>query len=482
MKRYDYDFAVIGGGAAGLTAAAGAARLGAKTLLIEKEQALGGDCLHFGCVPSKTLIRSARIFHLLNRTEQFGLPAVVPGPVDFARVAERIASVIAQIQPHDSHERFQGMGVTVVTGAPVFADEHAVDCNGKRLSAEKWLIATGSSPSLPTIAGLGEVPHLTNREIFSLKQLPEALVILGAGPIAMEMAQAFQRLGSRVTVLQRNTQILSREDRDMADALQQVLEQEGVVFHLGSKLQRVRNTGATKEVTIETATGKIETITGSDILVALGRTSNIEGLGLERLEIEATGRGIAVDSRLRTRQGHIFAAGDAIGGYQFTHAAGYEGSIVLTNAVMHLPRRADYRWMPWCTYTDPELAGIGMTEKAASAAGISYRVWQEEFSANDRALAENETIGRVKLLVGKNGKPLGVQVLGTHAGELLGEWVAVCTGGLGLARLAGAIHPYPTLGEINKKVTGAIYAEKLFSDRVKKALRVLFRYRGPVIE
>jgi pyruvate/2-oxoglutarate dehydrogenase complex dihydrolipoamide dehydrogenase (E3) component len=480
MAKFDYDFGVIGGGAAGLTAASGAAQLGARTVLIEKEEALGGDCLHFGCVPSKTLIKSAKVYHLLKKTEQYGLPSVTPDPVNFADVAARIASVIAKIQEHDSHERFTSLGVTVLRGSPHFLEDHTVSCDNKKITAGKWLIATGSSPAIPPLPGLETVPYLTNREIFSLKNLPESLIILGAGPIAVEMAQAFNRLGSKVTVLQRNTQILSREDKDMADALLDVLQEEGIAFHLGCRLEQVQENHGVKEVAIKTSSQDDLVVQGKEILVALGRSANIDELGLNQLEISASTKGIEVDARLRTHRKHIFAAGDVIGGFQFTHAAGYEGSIVLSNAVLHLPRKADYRCMPWCTYTEPELAGIGMNEKTATAAGLSYRVWTEEFAANDRALAESEATGKVKLLIGENGKPIGAHVLGPHAGDLLSEWIAIFNGNLGLSKIAGAIHPYPTLSEINKKVVGAIYGEKLFSEKVKKALRFLFHYRGIV--
>jgi pyruvate/2-oxoglutarate dehydrogenase complex dihydrolipoamide dehydrogenase (E3) component len=478
MAAYDYDFAVIGGGAAGLTAASGAAQLGARVLLIEKEVALGGDCLHFGCVPSKTLIKTAHVYHLLKNSESFGLPPAIVGPVEFSRVAERIQSVIAHIRKHDSVERFNTLGVEVRFGSPSFIDEHTVSWDGKRVSAAKWLIATGSSPAVPMLAGLETVPYLTNREIFSLNRLPDSLLILGAGPIAVEMGQAFSRLGTKVTILQRGRQILSREDADMADGVRKVLEQEGVIFHLGCTLMRARNLGSAREVTIRTEAGETLAVTGSEILVALGRSANTAGLGLDRIGIGSSDKGIVVDARLRTRQKHIFAAGDVIGGYQFTHAAGYEGSIVVSNAILHLPRRANYSRMPWCTYTAPELASIGMNEKAATAAGLRYRVWTEEFIGNDRGLAEQETAGWVKLLVGKDGKPLGAQIFGPHAGELLAEWIAVFNGNLGLSTIAGATHPYPTLSEINKKVVGAIYAEKIFSDKTRKILKFLFHYGG----
>ncbi len=478
MTRFDYDIGVIGGGAAGLTVASGAAQLGARTVLIEKEELLGGDCLHYGCVPSKTLIRSANVYHQMKRGEDFGLPPVHPDPVDFSLVARRIRSVIEKIQHHDSIERFTGLGVAVKFGEPRFADEHKLMLGAASLSAGKWVLATGSSAAIPPVSGLAEVSYLTNRDIFSLERLPETLVILGAGAIAVEMAQAFCRLGSKVVVIQRAEQILSKEDRDMADTVMHVLQQEGVVFHLGCTIISVSEHGLTKQVLIRRADGDEQVITGSHLLVALGRRVNTDGLGLEKAGVHHSGRGIEVDGRLRTSRKHIYAAGDVIGGYQFTHAAGYEGGIVVSNAVFNLPRATSYTWMPWCTYTAPELASIGLNEKRARAQGIEYTVHQEAFADNDRAQAEGATAGRIKLLLNKKGKPLGVQLLGHRGGDLLSEWVAVLNGNVRLSRLAGAIHPYPTLGEINKRVVGSLLSEKIFSDSVRKILRLLFRYRG----
>ncbi|MBW1791405.1 MAG: FAD-dependent oxidoreductase [Deltaproteobacteria bacterium] len=478
MADFDYDIGILGGGAAGLTVASGASQLGAKTLLIEKEKELGGDCLHFGCVPSKTLIKTAHVYHLMKHADRFGLPPVTPQPVDFCKVAERIQNVISVIQKHDSVERFCQLGVKVNFGSPHFTDEHTVDLDGKSITAKTWLIATGSSPAAPPLEGLDTVPYLTNKEIFSLDTLPESLIILGAGPIAIEMAQAFCRLGSKVTVLQRSGQILSKEDKDMADEVMKVREQEGVTFHLGCTMNKARDLGNSREVSITTASGKNINVNSSEILVALGRSINTEGLGLEHIGVEYSRKGIEVDKRLHTSQKHIYAAGDVIGGYQFTHAAGYEGGIVISNAVFHLPRKTDYTWMPWCTYTGPELASIGMNEKMAQAAGVEYRVWTENFGDNDRSLAEGEETGKIKLLIGEKGKPIGVQILGPHAGDLLAEWVAVLNGGLKLSGLAGSIHPYPTIAEINKKVVGAVFSEKIFSDKVKKGLKFLFSFKG----
>lgn len=478
MADYDYDIGIIGGGAAGLTVASGAAQLGVKTLLVEKEEALGGDCLHYGCVPSKTLIKTAHVYHLMKSGPKFGLPAISPPPVDFREVSSRIKSVIAVIQKHDSMERFCKLGAKVEFGDPVFTDEHAVNLGGRSVSARTWVIATGSSPAAPSIQGLDATPYLTNRDIFYLDKLPGSMIILGAGPIAAEMAQAFCRLGTRVTVIQRSGQILSKEDRDMADIVKQGMEEEGVVFQMNTSLVRVRDLGNEREVVVKDASGEIKSLRAEEILVALGRSPNVERLGLEKIDVPFDRKGIKVNSYLKTRHKHIYAAGDVIGGYQFTHVAGYEGGVVLSNAVFHLPRKTNYTYVPWCTYTHPELAGIGMNEKAAQKAGIDYTLSQEEFSANDRGLAEGESVGRIKLLLDKKENPIGVQILGPHAGDLLGEWVAAMNGKVGLSKIASAIHPYPTLGEINKKVAGTVFSPKIFSSTVKKGLKFFFSFKG----
>jgi len=478
MADYDFDIGVIGGGAAGLTVTAGAAQAGAKTLLVEKEKELGGDCLHYGCVPSKTLIRTAHVYHLMKSSREYGLPGVELPPVDYREVANRIQSVINTIQEHDSVERFCKLGARVEFGDPTFTDEHTIRLNGATFSAKAWVLSTGSSPAIPQIEGLDKTPYITNKEIFSLDHLPKSLIILGAGPIAIEMAQAFCRLGAKVSVVQRSNQILSKEDKDMADAVKEVLQAEGVTFYLNSSVVAVRDLGNEREVVLKNGVNKTIQLRGEKILVAMGREANVEGLGLEELGIEFSGKGIQVDKRLRTKQKHIYAAGDVTGEYQFTHAAGYEGGVVFTNAIFHLPRKVDYTFLPWCTYTDPELASIGMNEKAAEAAGIQYAVWTEEFKDNDRSLAEGEKVGKIKMILDEKEKPIGVQILGPQAGELLGEWVAVLNGKVKLSTLASAVHPYPTLGEINKRVAGTFFSPKIFSDRVKKGLKLFFNLKG----
>jgi pyruvate/2-oxoglutarate dehydrogenase complex dihydrolipoamide dehydrogenase (E3) component len=478
MADYEYDIGVIGGGAAGLTVTSGAAQLGAKTLLIEKEKVLGGDCLHFGCVPSKTLIKTAHVYHMMKTAEKFGLPQVNVPPVDFKTVSSRIKSVISDIQKHDSEERFCDLGAKVEFGDPDFLDEHSVRLNGKTVSAKNWVIATGSSPFVPPIKGLDKTSYITNKEIFYMNHLPKSMIIIGGGPIGSEMGQAFNRLGTKVYIVDLGDQILAKEDKDMADTVKQVMESEGVLFYLNASVEAVKDVGNEKEVMIKSNEGKSVTLKAESVMVAVGRTPNINGLGLEGIGVKVDRAGIEVDKRLRTNHKHIYAAGDVNGGFLFTHAAGYEGGIVVSNAVFRLPRKTDYTYLPWCTYTDPELASIGMNEKSAEAAGIDYSIWHEEFKDNDRSLAEGERIGKIKMLLDEKEKPIGVQILGPHAGDLVSEWVAVLNGKVKLSTLAAAVHPYPTIGEINKKIAGTFFTPKIFSDRIKKGLKFFFNLKG----
>jgi len=478
-RTYDYDMGILGGGATGLTVAAGSAQLGAKTILIEKESALGGDCLHYSCVPSKTLIRTGQVYHEMKHAERFGLPTVDVPPVDYRKIAGRIRSVIHRIQKHDSEERFCRLGTRVVFGEAHFVDEYTVRLNGQRISAKYWTVATGSSPAVPSIEGLDRTPYLTNRDLFSLDRLPRSLISLGGGPIGIEMAQAFNRLGTRVQVVEQGGQILSKEDGELADRWMAVRAREGIVFHLNATIQEVRDLGAKRQVVIQADDGRMRASEAEAILVAAGRTANVEGLGLENIEVACNHRGVKVDEQLRTlKHKHIFAAGDVTGSYLFTHAAGYESSVVMTNALFKIHRKADYTLLPWCTYTQPELASIGMNETRAGKARIDYKVHAEDFAANDRSLAEGEDVGRVKLILDGKERPLGVQTLGPHAGDLVSEWVAALAGGVKLSTMAAAVHPYPTFGEINERVAGNDLSEKIFSDKVKKTLKFFYGFKG----
>jgi pyruvate/2-oxoglutarate dehydrogenase complex dihydrolipoamide dehydrogenase (E3) component len=482
MTDYDYDIGIIGGGAGGLTVAAGAAQLGARTILIEKEKELGGDCLHFGCVPSKTLIKSAHVYHLMKNAKKFGLPQVSPPPVNFRNISARIKSVISTIQQHDSEERFCSLGARVEFGQPYFTDAHAVRLNGNTHTAKNWIIASGSSADIPPIKGLDKTPFITNREIFYLDQLPKSMIVMGAGPVGIEMAQAFNRFGTAVTVVGRAPQILPKDDPDLTDEVMDILSAEGVKFYTSHSIEAVSDLGHQRQVTLKGKTGNTLSLKAQMLLVALGRAANVEGLGLDTIGIEHDRRGIKIDQRMRTNHKHIYAVGDVNGGFQFTHAAGYEGGIVISNAIFRLPRKADYTYMPWCTYTDPPLGNIGMTEKMARAAGVNYTVWTEEFKGNDRSQAEGEKKGKIKMILNEKEKPIGVQILGSHAGDLLAEWVAVLNGKVKLATLAAAVHPYPTIGEINKRVAGNFFSPKIFSKKMQKGLKFFFHLKGRACE
>jgi len=480
MAVYDYDLGILGGGSAGLTAAAGAAQFGAKTILVEKAKKLGGDCLHFGCVPSKTLIRTAGVWSLARRAKEFGLPEVGLPPVSLAAVMDRVRSVIDRIQEHDSPERFCRLGAAVRFGAPRFVDDRTVSVDGDRLTARSWIVATGSSPSVPPVEGLADVPYWTNETVFSQTELPGHLLVLGGGPVGVEMAQAFRRLGSKVTIVEYADQVLGREDPDVAAILRSRLEGEGVTVLTGTRAIKAAFVGSIVHLQVGPAKGEGEarTIEGDALLVAAGRKANVEGLELSAAGVAFSPRGVPADARMRTNVPHIYSCGDVNGVFPFTHVAGYEAGIALANAVLRLPRKADYTKVPWCTYTDPEVASIGFNEKRARAAGVEYRVLKAPFREVDRALAEGETEGKIKVLVTPSGRLLGCQIVGHHAGELIHEWVAAVNGNVKLSILAGAIHAYPTLAEISKKAAGSYFAEKLFSDRTRSILRFLFDLKG----
>jgi pyruvate/2-oxoglutarate dehydrogenase complex dihydrolipoamide dehydrogenase (E3) component len=483
MAAYDYDLGVIGGGAAGLTATAGAAQFGAKTVLIEKAPALGGDCLHFGCVPSKTLIRTAGVWNLARRSVFFGLPGLDLPPVDLGAVMDRVRSVIATIQEHDSPERFCRLGAEVRFGSPRFLDDRTVVLDGARLTARSWIVATGSGPAIPPVEGLRDVPYWTNETVFAQRELPGRLLVMGAGPVGLELAQAFRRLGSAVTVVEMNDRILGPEDPDVAQILKRSLEAEGVRFLLGHKVLQAALSGKEIRLTAaSTAGGESRLLTGDALLVATGRKAAVEGLELEAAGVTYSGRGIPADARMRTNVPHIYACGDVNGVYPFTHVAGYEAGIALSNAVLRLPRKADYSKVAWCTYTDPEVASVGLNETRAQAAGVAYRVLESPFRENDRALAEGEPEGKIKVLITPGGRILGCQIAGARAGELIHEWVAAINGGVKLSALAGAIHVYPTLSEVSKKAAGTFYSEKLFSERTRKILRFVFDLKGRACE
>jgi pyruvate/2-oxoglutarate dehydrogenase complex dihydrolipoamide dehydrogenase (E3) component len=478
MAKYDYDMIIIGGGAAGLTVAAGAAQLGAKTALIEKRR-LGGDCLHYGCVPSKTLIKAAKVYHYARHLDAFGLPWVDVPPCNLKSVMGHVRKVIDQVAVHDSVERFQGMGVDVIFGPAEFLSDHEVRVNGKSLSGSRVTIATGSSPMVFPIEGLQETGFITNVEVFSLEDLPQRLVVLGAGPIGSELAHAFARLGSKVTLVDMVATPLSFEDLDMAEVVIGQMVQDGISLRMHAKAKRVYREGSKKIMVLEDQEGEEEAIACDDILVATGRKANVEGLHLEAAGVHYTKKGIETDLHMQTNQKHIYAAGDVNGKFPFTHVAGAEGSMVVRHAIMHVPGKMNYNMAPWVTFTDPEIASIGYNELRAKSDDIAYDIHVETFEEVDRALAESEYQGKIKILTEEGSdKIIGVQIVGLHAGELIGSSVIAVNKGMKLSDLATQIFAYPTLSEIHKKSAGKYYAQKIFSPKVKSILKLLFGYQG----
>lgn len=465
------DLVILGGGAGGLVIASVAAQLGLKVTLIEKEEKLGGDCLHYGCVPSKTLIQSAKIASLMRRAGDFGLSAVTP-EVDIQKVNARVQSVIDHIQHHDDPERFRDYGCEVLLGeAAAFVDPHSVRVGERVIHGRRFVIATGSRPFIPPIEGLAAAGALTNLDIFSLKALPRRLAVLGGGPIGLEMAQAFARLGSAVTLVSRSAQLLPREDPELADMLQEILaNEEGIKIHTATDVERVSITGGNKVLHCRDRL----TIEADEILLAVGRRPNVEGLNLEAAAVDYSERGITVDARMRSAKKHIFAVGDVCGPFAFTHMAEYQAGIIISNAVFRFPKKTDYRVVPWVTYTDPELAHVGLTEAQAKAKGIAPKILRYSFKELDRALTSGETGGLVKMITHK-GKILGASILGPHAGELIHEIVLAMQVGAKIGDISAAIHAYPTLAQVNRRAVNTAYAPKLFNPTTRRLVKWINR-------
>jgi pyruvate/2-oxoglutarate dehydrogenase complex dihydrolipoamide dehydrogenase (E3) component len=463
------DICVIGAGSAGLSVAAGAVQLGAETVLIEAGR-MGGDCLNYGCIPSKALLAAAHAAEAGRRAERFGIRTGEP-VIDFRAVHDHVHGVIAAIAPHDSEERFAGLGVRVVRARARFTGSRELVAGDARVKSRRFVIATGSRPLVPPVPGLDRVPHLTNETVFDLTERPPRLLVLGGGPIGCELAQAFRRLGSAVSIVEMAT-LLPKDDPELVDVIRRRLRDDGIALHERSKVVGVEPATGGLAVSIETD-GATSRVTGSHLLVAAGRRANFADLDLAAAGVAHTPSAIAVDARLRTTNRRIYAIGDAIGGLQFTHLAGYHAGIVIRNALFRWPARVDQRALPWVTYTDPELAQVGLTEAAARAAGHDIQVLRAPFAQNDRAQTERATDGLVKAVVTRRGRILGAAIVGPHAGELIHPWVLAIAGNLRIGTLATMIAPYPTLGEAGKRAAGSFYAPKLFNNRTRALVRFL---------
>ena len=450
------DLCVIGAGSGGLSVAAGAAQMGAEVVLVERGP-MGGDCLNFGCVPSKSLLAAARHADLARRGAARGQCNRPP------RVA------VCDGGHTGDGGKAERLGVKVIRAEARFTSPRALRAGEVEVRPRRFVVATGSQPAIPPIPGLDRVPYLTNETVFANRDLPDHLIVIGGGPIGIEMAQAHHRLGARVTVLDIGP-FLPRDDPELAAALVERLTAEGIAARPRIEIQRIEREGA---VTIVHLAGG-ERIAGSHVLVAAGRRPSIEALDLGAAGINATRRGITVDARLRTTNRRAFAVGDVTGGPQFTHIANYHAGIVIRNALFRLPAKVDYRALPWVTYTDPELAHVGLTESGAGAGEVRVLRWN--FADNDRAQTERDTAGLVKIVLRRNGRVLGASILGTGAGDLIVPWALAISQKLKIGALANLIVPYPTRSEASKRAAGCYYTPRLFSARTRRLVRFLARF------
>ena len=466
-ETIEADLCVIGAGSGGLSVAAAAAAFGVRVVLIEKHK-MGGDCLNYGCVPSKAMIAAGRYAHAMRSGKPFGIKPVIPD-IDYAAVNDHVKGVIAAIEPNDSVERFTGLGVTVIQAAGSFIDGQTVRAGDTLIKARRFVIATGSAAFVPPIPGLEETPYFTNETLFDNREKLDHLIIVGGGPIGMEMAQAHGRLGSKVTVLE-GFAAMGKDDPELATVVLDAVRAEGVEIREGAMVEKVEGTNGNIKVSIKTDAGQ-EVVSGTHLLMAVGRKPNLEGLGLEAAGIKHERGGITVNDGLVTSNRKVFAIGDCTGGLQFTHVANYHAGIVIRRALFQMFwAKVDNSTVPWVTYTAPELAHVGLSEEAARKKHGNINVLRWPYHENDRAQAERSTDGLVKVIVAKNGKILGASIVGEHAGELIQMWSLAISQKMKIKAMMGWISPYPTLSEINKRVAYRHYATAASNTVVRKVI------------
>ena len=477
MKRGEgvYNVVVIGAGTAGLVTAAGTAALGGRVSLIERSL-MGGDCLNFGCVPSKALISSARLIQQIRESEKWGLDRQEPRFV-FEKVFERMRARRAKIAPHDSQERFESLGVDVFRGEASFVSPHEIEVNGQKLRARNFVIATGSRAAIPKIEGINSVPYFTNEMIFDeLKEKPDSMIVLGGGPIGCELGQALNRLGLEVTIVQSGAQFLPREDVDVAEFIQKRFKGEGMAVRLNAAAKRV----SVRDGRVALEFADAQPITAEAMLIAAGRTPNLRALNLEAAGVDYDEQGVKVNACLQTSQPHIYAAGDITNRLKFTHTADFTARIVVRNILMPLQllrQKVDWSVVPWCTYTDPEVAHVGLGEKEAKQKNIEYQLFVVRLEDVDRAVVEGEEAGFAKILTVKGSdKILGATIVAPHAGDLLHEFVLAMKAGIGLGKIASIIHAYPTFAELALKA-GDQFNKTRLTPRAKKIFSWLYERR-----
>ncbi len=470
MSKIETDLLVIGAGSGGLSVAAGAVQMGAKVVLLEDHK-MGGDCLNYGCVPSKALIAAGKQAHAMRHGAKFGVANVEP-QVDYAAAKDHVNKVIATIEPHDSVERFEGLGVHVIQERGRFIDENTVQAGEHQITARRVVIATGSAPFVPPIPGLDKVPYLTNESLWDLRDLPEHLLVVGGGPIGIEMAQAHLRLGSKVTVIE-GAKAMGKDDPELAAIVLDRMRDEGMVIEEDAMAEEISGTAG--DITVKAKDGRV--FNGTHILIAVGRSANVGDLGLEEAKIKHDRGGIKVDAGMRTSNKKVYAIGDVAGQLQFTHVAGYHAGVVIRSILFGLPSKAKQGHLPWATYTDPELAQVGLTEAQARKKHVGkVEIARFEFHENDRAIAEGKTTGLIKVMV-VGGKPVGASIVGASAGDLIGVWALAIANSLKMSQVAGMVAPYPTLGEVSKRAAGAYFSPRLFeSPMVKRVVGLVQRY------
>jgi pyruvate/2-oxoglutarate dehydrogenase complex dihydrolipoamide dehydrogenase (E3) component len=470
LETVSTDICVLGAGSAGLSVAAGAAQMGASCVLVEKGE-MGGECLNTGCVPSKALLAAAEAAQSARDSGHLGV-STGPPRIAFRQVRDHVRGVIAAIAPNDSVARFEGLGVRVVKSRARFVGRREVAAGETLIRARRFVVATGSTPLVPPIPGLGDVDYFTNETIFDVDECPGHLIVIGGGPIGLEIAQAYRRLGARVTVVEM-LRCLANDDPEISRVALDKLTAEGVTIAEHTKVVRIEAVAAGGLVVLGQRDGAVHRFEGSHLLVAIGRKANTAGLDLESAGIAYGGQGIEVDAGLRTTNRRVFAIGDVVGPFRFTHMAAYQAGIVIRRALFRLPAKVDYRAVPWVTYTDPEVAQVGLTEAQARRGGRDIRVLRWPFADNDRAQAERRTDGLVKAVVSRRGQVLGASLVGVHAGELLLPWVLMVSQRLKIGAMASVIAPYPTLGEASKRAAGSFYTPSLFSAGTRRMVRFL---------
>ncbi|MDO8489508.1 MAG: FAD-dependent oxidoreductase [Candidatus Omnitrophota bacterium] len=473
--NYDYDMVVIGGGAAGLVAATGGAALGVKTALIEKKE-LGGDCTWYGCIPSKSLLKSAQVFSLIKRLKEFGISAGAQNTYDPSLIMSHVRDVVKKISTHHPAEVFEKKGIKVLFGTPKFLDHNTIELKGEKIATKRFIIASGSHPLVPPIDGLKDISYLTNENVFDLEVLPKSLAVLGGGPIGMELSLAFARLGVEVSIIEMFDRLMVREDKEIADVLVDEFKVERIKIYTGKKAVRFSKDGGLISITLEDKDKKQSVVKAEKVLVAVGRAANVQGLDLEKGGVKYSNKGVEVDAHLRTSAKNIYACGDVTGPYLFSHMAEYQAIVAIGNALFPFKRKVDYSVVPWCTFTDPEVARVGLTEDEARAKFKDIKVYRSFYSGNDRAVTDIEEKGLAKVITDKKGYILGAHIVGANAGEIIHEYVLAKAGKLKIGNLSSAIHIYPTLAQVVKRSADQYYIEMMNAAWLKGLFRLMIKF------